>query len=178
MPWRHQFQTTGSIVFTPGRLIWAERAGADYGCGLYIGDFSACWVGDRGPHYPHDLAQPTIPSSRGMVAHDLARREDLVRDFILAASRTYWRRDHQQRAETVAEGHCRRKAAPRAIRFLIRREGCRHGEKGSAGLIAILRLFRRPYRVEHDLRIGGLCQRLCHFVAVIALVGVVAAKFF
>jgi hypothetical protein len=24
-----------------------------------------------------------------MVAHDLARREDLVRDFILAASRTY-----------------------------------------------------------------------------------------
>ena len=89
MPWRHQFQTTGSIVFTPGRLIWAERAGADYGCGLYIGDFSACWVGDRGPHYPHDLAQPTIPSSRGTVAHDLARREDLVRDFILAASRTY-----------------------------------------------------------------------------------------
>jgi hypothetical protein len=25
----------------------------------------------------------------GMVAHDLARREDLVRDFIIAASKTY-----------------------------------------------------------------------------------------
>jgi hypothetical protein len=61
---------------------------------------------------------------------------------------------------------------------------CRQGGSGSptglgpAGLIAVLRLFRRPYRVEHDLRIGGLCQCLCHFVAVIALVGVVAAKFF
>jgi hypothetical protein len=30
-----------------------------------------------------------FPGAAGMVAHDLARREDLVRDFIIAASKTY-----------------------------------------------------------------------------------------
>jgi hypothetical protein len=43
-------------------------------------------------------------------------------------------------------------------------------------LICVFRFFRRPYRIEHDLGIGGLCQCLCHFVAVIALVWVIAAK--
>ena len=40
-----------------------------------------------------------------------------------------------------------------------------------------LRLFRRPYRIEHDLSIGGLSHGLCHFVPVIAFVRVVAAQF-
>ena len=48
----------------------------------------------------------------------------------------------------------------------------------SAGLTALLGPFPRPYRVEYDLRIGGLCQGLCHFVTVIALIWIVATKFF
>jgi hypothetical protein len=46
------------------------------------------------------------------------------------------------------------------------------------GLNAVLDFFCRPYRVEHDLRIGWLCQRLCHFVTLIALIRVIATKFF
>jgi hypothetical protein len=45
-------------------------------------------------------------------------------------------------------------------------------------LTTVLGLFRRLDRIEHDLRIGGFCQCLCHFVALIALVWIVAAKFF
>jgi hypothetical protein len=44
-------------------------------------------------------------------------------------------------------------------------------------LSAILDFFRRPYSVEHHLGIGGLCQCLCLFVAVIALVWVVEIRF-
>jgi len=45
-------------------------------------------------------------------------------------------------------------------------------------LSAILDFLRRPYSVEHDLGIGRLSHGLCHLVAVIALVWVVAAQFF
>lgn len=46
------------------------------------------------------------------------------------------------------------------------------------GLTAVFCPFRRQDRIEHDLRIGRLRKRLRHFVAMIALVRVVAAKFF
>ena len=64
--------------------------GADHGCGLYLCDFGppgsviggltatlTTWLGQRSQ------------AKAGQIAHDLARREDLVRDFILAASKTY-----------------------------------------------------------------------------------------
>jgi hypothetical protein len=38
--------------------------------------------------------------------------------------------------------------------------------------------FRRPQSIEHDLGISGFRQSLCHFVAVIALIWVVAAILF
>ena len=46
------------------------------------------------------------------------------------------------------------------------------------GLTAVFCSFRRQDRIEHDLRIGRFRKRLRHFVAMIALVRVVAAKFF
>jgi len=61
------------------------------------------------------------------------------------------------------------------IRGAIR--GVDHERTARGRLTVVLRLFRRSDRIEHHLRIGWLCQRLCHFVALIALVWIVAAKF-
>jgi hypothetical protein len=46
------------------------------------------------------------------------------------------------------------------------------------GLGDVLGLFRHPHRIEHNLRIGWLCQGLSHFVAVVTLIWVVATTFF
>ena len=68
----------------------ATSEGADHGSSLYLRDFGARRLSDRRPpHRLHDLGQPTIPSTGG---HGRARprpREDLVRDFIIAASKIY-----------------------------------------------------------------------------------------
>ena len=69
--------------------LFDRRKGVDLGRGLHICDLGPRRVGDRGPHYGlHDLAQPTLPGPCGH-DRDLTRREDLVRDFIIAASKTY-----------------------------------------------------------------------------------------
>jgi hypothetical protein len=65
----------------------AAREGTGHGSSLYLRDFGARRLSDRQAHHGlHDLGQPTIPSTGG---HGRARREDLVRDFIIAASKTY-----------------------------------------------------------------------------------------
>ena len=48
---------------------------------------------------------------------------------------------------------------------------------GSTAFLLAIRFFRRLDRVEHNLRIGWLCQCLRHFVSMIALVWVVVTKF-
>jgi hypothetical protein len=64
--------------------------GADHGHGVYFGDFGARRFGDRGltNGFTTWLSQRS-QARAGMVAHDLARWEDLVRDFIIAASKAY-----------------------------------------------------------------------------------------
>ena len=55
-----------------------------------LSNFSACRfvIGglDRDLHH---LDHPALAGPGGQIAHDLARREDLIRDFIIAASNTY-----------------------------------------------------------------------------------------
>ena len=57
---------------------------------LHIGDLGPRRLGDRGPTTGFTTSLISAPRpGRAWIAHDLARREDLVRDFIIAASKTY-----------------------------------------------------------------------------------------
>jgi hypothetical protein len=57
---------------------------------LHIGGLGPRRLGDRGPHTGFTTWLSRRSQARaGMIAHDLARREDLTRDFIIAASKTY-----------------------------------------------------------------------------------------
>jgi hypothetical protein len=72
------------------RGVPVVRRGADDGHGVYIGDFGTCGsvIGGLTSGFTTWLSQRS-QARAGMVAHDLARREDLIRDFIIAASKTY-----------------------------------------------------------------------------------------
>jgi hypothetical protein len=66
------------------------RRGGRNGYGLHISDFGARRFGDRRSHFGVDhLAQPTLAGPGRSDRPRLARREDLIRDFIVAASKTY-----------------------------------------------------------------------------------------
>ncbi len=55
-----------------------------------LGAVGSCRHGDRRIDLgPHDVAQPERQARAEQIRHDLGRREDLVRDFIVAASKTY-----------------------------------------------------------------------------------------
>jgi hypothetical protein len=82
------------------------------------------------------------------------------------------------RISLAYRSHSRRDQGVDLVSFLARVEARLLYERTARGrLTVVLRLFRRSDRIEHHLRIGWLCQRLCHFVALIALVWIVAAKF-
>ena len=54
-----------------------------------LGNFGACRLGHRWPEIGrHHLAEPTHSGQGGKLADDLSRREDLFKDFIVAASKS------------------------------------------------------------------------------------------
>ena len=57
---------------------------------IHLGTLGACRIGGRRPDIGHhDLAGPTRPGEAGQLAHNKSQREDLYRDFIVAASQAY-----------------------------------------------------------------------------------------
>jgi hypothetical protein len=61
-----------------------------HGYRIHLGTVGACRIGGRRPDIGrHDLAGPTRQARAGQRAHDKSLREDLYRDFIVAASQAY-----------------------------------------------------------------------------------------